>query len=76
MSLTFDDLLIKYRKEAHSERDKGNKFECLMLGFLLTDPQYCSNLKSVWLWQDFFAKSEWGKSDIGIDLVAETHTGE
>jgi len=37
-NMTFDILLEKYRKEARSQRDKGDKFERLMQGYLQTDP--------------------------------------
>lgn len=69
-SLTaFSRILNKYRKESFSERDKGNKFELLMLRYLKTDPVYASTLKDVWLWNDFFAKGDFGGKDVGIDLV-------
>ena len=38
--MTIDELLIKYRDENISERDKGAKFERLMKNFLLTNPVY------------------------------------
>ncbi|MCL1893712.1 MAG: DEAD/DEAH box helicase family protein [Holophagaceae bacterium] len=76
MPFSFDSLLSQYRTQAHSERDKGNKFERLVRGYLKTDRQYSNELKEVWLWEDFFARDEWGGKDIGIDLVAETVAGE
>lgn len=71
----FARILDKYREESLSERDKGNKFELLMLRYLKTDPVYASTLANVWLWNDFFAKGEFGGKDVGIDLVAETFGG-
>ncbi len=71
----FVQILDKYREEALSERDKGNRFELLMLRYLKTDPVYASTLANVWLWNDFFAKGEFGGKDVGIDLVAETFGG-
>lgn len=71
----FGRILDKYREESLSERDKGNKFELLMLRYLKTDPVYASTLADVWLWNDFFAKDEFGGKDVGIDLVAETFGG-
>lgn len=71
----FARILDKYREESLSERDKGNKFELLMLRYLKTDPVYASTLANVWLWSDFFAKGEFGGKDVGIDLVAETFGG-
>ncbi len=71
----FARILDKYREEALSERDKGNRFELLMLRYLKTDPVFASTLANVWLWNDFFAKGEFGGKDVGIDLVAETFGG-
>ena len=71
----FARILDKYREESLSERDKGNKFELLMLRYLKTDPVYASTLANVWLWNEFFAKDEFGGKDVGIDLVAETFGG-
>ncbi len=71
----FVRILDRYREEALSERDKGNRFELLMLRYLKTDPVYASTLANVWLWNDFFAKDEFGGKDVGIDLVAETFGG-
>lgn len=48
--MSFQSILEKYRQRAHSERDKGDRFERLMQGFLLTDPTYTPVLKEVWLW--------------------------
>ena len=72
----FDLLLDKYRKEAFSQRDKGDKFERLMKAFLMTDPRYAQLFKQVWIWRDFFASSELGGHDTGIDLVAQTIDGD
>lgn len=73
--LSFTRILDKYRDESISQRDKGNKFELLMLRYLKTDPIYASTLSEVWLWDDFFAKDQFGGKDVGIDLVAETTGG-
>lgn len=72
---TFTRILDKYREESISERDKGNKFELLMLRYLKTDPVFASTLENVWLWNDFFAKDQFGGKDVGIDLVAQTAGG-
>jgi len=72
----FNIVLEKYRKKAFSERDKGNRFECLMQAYLQTDPKYSYHFKNVWMWNDFPCKRDFGGKDIGIDLVAFTHTGE
>ncbi len=72
---SFTRILDKYRDESISQRDKGNKFELLMQRYLKTDPIYANTLSEVWLWNDFFAKDQFGGKDVGIDLVAETTGG-
>lgn len=74
--MSFQSLLNKYRKEAFSERDKGEKFERLMQAYLKTDPKYAYRFKHVWLWNEFHAKADLGGLDTGIDLVALTHEGD
>ena len=70
MPVTIDELLIKYRDENFSERDKGTKFERLMKNFLLTNPVYRGKFSKVFLWNEFS-----DEPDLGIDLVAETVDG-
>lgn len=72
----FTRVLEKYRKLAYSQRDKGDRFERLMLGYLQTDPMYASLFKKVWMWNDFHGKNDLGGGDTGIDLVALTHDGD
>lgn len=74
--MTFNQILDKYRKEARNQREKGDKFERLMVGFLQTDPIYTSLFKSVCLWKDFIGRHDLGGGDSGIDLVAVTHEGD
>jgi predicted helicase len=74
--MTFNHILDKYRKLSHSERDKGDRFERLMQGFLMTDPTYATQFKKVWLWNEFPGRKDLGGSDTGIDLVALTHAGD
>lgn len=74
--MSFLKILEKYRKISFSERDKGDRFERLMQAYLLTDPQYANQFKSVWLWNEFPAKNDLGGNDTGIDLVAVTHFNE
>lgn len=72
----FNELLEKYRKIAHSQRDKGDRFERLMQAYLSTDPKYAPKFKKVWLWNEFPGKSDLGHVDTGIDLVALTWEGD
>ena len=69
-------LLEKYRNESFSERDKGTRFERLMQAYLKTDPLYADLFQTVWLWDDFPYKSDFGGKDVGIDLVAQTESGD
>ena len=74
--LSFNDVLNKFRKEASSERDKGNSFEKLMKKYLQVEPQYENTLKEIWLWNEFPFRKEFGGKDTGIDLVAQTFEGD
>jgi predicted helicase len=74
--MQFQDILDKYRKNAHSKSDLGTKFEELIGRFLLTDPVYKSIFEKVYLWKDFPAHAEMGGHDTGIDIVAKTKDGE
>ena len=53
--------------------DFGQRFESVAKWFLETDPRYASQLKRVWLWDEW--PGRWGPDD-GIDLVAETVDGK
>ncbi|HPQ40747.1 MAG TPA: DEAD/DEAH box helicase family protein, partial [bacterium] len=66
----FSEILERYRKVSFSERDKGSRFERLMQAYLLTDPKYAHIFKKVWMWSEFPYRTEFGKGDAGIDLVA------
>lgn len=72
----FTRILEKYRKLSYSQRDKGDRFERLMQGYLQTDPMYASKFKNVWLWNEFPGKNDLGGGDTGIDLVALTYDGD
>lgn len=72
---TFQQILNQFRKEAFSEKDKGDRFERLMQLYLLTEPFYANVFKEVWLWNEFPFRKYLGGSDTGIDLVALTTNG-
>jgi predicted helicase len=72
----FHSILSHFRKYALSERDKGDKFERLMQAYLQTDPRYADLFTNVWLWNEFFARKDFGGKDTGIDLVARTASGD
>lgn len=73
---TFNSVLDKFRKEALSERDKGFKFEKLIQSYLKTTSLYTNLFKEVWMWNEFPSRAEFGKNDVGIDLVALTYDDE
>jgi predicted helicase len=74
--MNFISILNKYREEAFSMRDQGDRFERLMQSYLLTDPKYSTKIESVWLWNEFEGRQYFGGGDTGIDLVAKTYEGE
>ena len=75
-TMTFKEVLNKFRKESFSEREKGYKFEKLIKAWFKTDSRYSNKLSEVWLWEEFPAKKDFGGKDLGIDLVAKTDLGD
>lgn len=73
---TFLSIIEKYRVDAVSERQKGDRFEQIIKAYLFTDPKYCDLVKSIWLWNDFPFKSQFSGGDTGIDLVLHTYSDE
>ena len=71
MSIT--TLLNSIRESSGSEKEKGDKFEKLMLSFFRIEPTYKTQFKSVWMWSDWPGNR--GLPDTGIDLVAENVDG-
>jgi predicted helicase len=67
--MTISDILNDIRKTSGSEKEKGDKFEKLMLMFFKTEPTYKSQFKNVWMWSSWPGNK--GLPDTGIDLVAE-----
>lgn len=63
-----------------SEKEKGDLFEALVQAYLQLEPTYASKLRHVWLAAEVpLAVAEQLRlpsTDMGIDLVAETHDGE
>ncbi|MDR2925084.1 MAG: DEAD/DEAH box helicase family protein [Azoarcus sp.] len=78
----FTHLLETLRNHAQSEREKGAYFERLVQIYLTHEPYYAGLYGGkVWLWEAW--RREWMRrgnadpgADAGIDLVAETATGE
>ncbi len=73
---TFSQILNKFRKESLSEKDKGFRFERLMQAYLKTTSIYESLFEIIWLWSEFPYREQFGGKDIGIDLVAQTFSGD
>jgi predicted helicase len=74
--MTFKNILQKFRTESFTEKEKGTKFERLIKRWFETDPRYSDKLISVWMWNDFPGRKDFGGKDIGIDLVAKTDLGD
>jgi predicted helicase len=74
----FEQVLQKYRDTSFSERDKGYRFERLMQSFLKTYPLYDGQFDSIWLWNEFPSRADFGSGDkdLGIDIVARTQNGD
>lgn len=65
-------VLEELRAIATSEKDKGDRFERLMLHALRTDRSFAAQFTDVWLWDEWPGRST---VDIGVDLVARTPEG-
>lgn len=74
--MNFVQVIEKYRKESQTEREKGTRFERLIKAYFLTEPVYKTTIETVWLWNEFPYRDDFGGKDIGIDLVAKTFSGE
>jgi predicted helicase len=67
--MSISKILDDIRKTSGSEKEKGDKFEKLMLMFFKTEPTYKLQFKNVWMWSNWPGNK--GLPDTGIDLVAE-----
>lgn len=76
MSMGLGTVLARYRADSDNTKELGSRFEELMRRYILTDPQYSDIVEWVVLWNDFFARRDFGNQDTGIDLVAKTVDGE
>ena len=73
---TLSQLLDTYRNAAASEREKGTYFEELIVCYLRNEATYKDLYAKVWNYSDWALSQGLGRNDAGIDLVAQTHTGE
>ncbi|GAA2146440.1 DEAD/DEAH box helicase [Nocardioides koreensis] len=69
MSVTIHEVLEGLRGSALDERDKGDRFERLVLNLLRTEPEWVSRFEDVWLWSEWPGRD--GRPDTGVDLVAK-----
>ena len=75
--MTIYTLLASLRNAASTERDKGARFEKLIVRWLLADPTYAAQFDEAWLWADFAKRAGLeSKADMGIDIVARRRDGQ
>ncbi|MGW4232101.1 DEAD/DEAH box helicase [Streptomyces sp. NPDC004980] len=67
---TVHDVIWAIRNGVDGNRDRGTRFEELMLQYLSTDPTWTEQFTRVWMWADW-PGAEHDKRDTGIDLVAQ-----
>lgn len=74
--MSFDSLVQQINEIAETQRDRGTYFEYLARAYFQNEPTYQNEFKNIWMLAD--VPEEYGipKTDIGVDLVAETFTGE
>ena len=74
------DVLSQQEKSSGKQKEKGDAFELLVVALIRSSPIYRSLLKTVWLLADVpkevRRKLNLPGPDEGIDIVAETFTGE
>ena len=69
-------LLDDFRDTAVTPREWGNAFELLCVAFFTREPRYAELYATVETWADWAARQGRDRRDVGIDLVAETRSGE
>ncbi len=74
---TFDSLLKRIREESKSKADLGARFEKITKEFLVTDTQYKTRFRKVYLWKEWRRRATVSPhgGDIGVDLMAEERDG-
>jgi predicted helicase len=70
------DLLSTYRQAAQTNREAGTYFEELTVVYLKTEPSFKELYRQVLTHADWSRQRGLDQRDTGIDLVAETGTGE
>jgi predicted helicase len=69
-------LLDLYRTTSQTEREKGTYFEQLILAYLQNEPKYKDLYQHIWTYADWARSRQLNAQDAGIDLVAQTTSGE
>ncbi|MHB1955372.1 MAG: restriction endonuclease, partial [Sulfobacillus sp.] len=72
--MSLEIVLERFRTDAVSKRDLGDRFERLIVAYLKADPLYTDQFTEVWLWKDWPHRG--GLRDTGIDAVAKRQDGE
>jgi predicted helicase len=70
------DLLVEYRTASATVREQGTYFEALTVEYLKNEPAFKELYASVETYAAWAERRGLDKRDVGIDLVAETFTGE
>lgn len=73
--MTFDTLVRQINESADTQRDRGTYFEYLVRAYLQHEPTYKNEFRNVWMLSDVPVEYGIPKTDLGVDLVAETITG-
>nr|VFJ96828.1 MAG: Restriction endonuclease [Candidatus Kentron sp. LFY] len=76
MPTPLQKLLDAYRDRSQTEREKGTYFEELIRAYFRHEPTYADLYGEVWLYRDWATQQGRDARDIGIDLIAETKTGQ
>lgn len=74
--MSFDGLVQQINELAETQRDRGTYFEYLARAYFQNEPTYQNEFKNIWMLADVPEEHGIPKTDIGVDLVAETFTGE
>lgn len=74
--MSFDNLINQLDNSAETQRDRGTYFEYLVKGYLKNEPSFKNEFKNVWMLNEVPIEYNIPKKDLGVDLVAQKHTGE
>ncbi len=71
--MNLEKVLHQIKKFSVSETDKGSRFEKLIKNYFLTESQYQTHIKNIWTWSEFGNQFDVDRTDLGTDIVVETH---